>query len=101
MPLGNNLFAAKMKYLQRGGGCCKKKGKKVDKIDMVKNPPPPIFFSLKESILIRNYLRNENKAVYTAFVAPRRPKSKSVTDGRTDSTSRRRRRRRCRRRRVA
>ena len=43
MPLGNNLFAAKMKYLQRGGGG-KKKGKKVDKIDMIKNPPPSIFF---------------------------------------------------------
>ena len=44
MPLGNNLFAAKMKYLQRGGGCCKKKGKTIDKIDMMKNPPPPFFF---------------------------------------------------------
>ena len=47
MPLGNNLFAVKMKYLLRGGGCCKKKGKKVDKIDMMKNPQPPTFFSLK------------------------------------------------------
>jgi len=61
MPLGNNQFAAKLKYLQRGGGCCKKK-KKTDKIDMMKNPPPPIlFFSLKESILIRNYPRNPKK----------------------------------------
>ena len=44
MPLDENLFAAKLKYLQKGGGCCKKKGKKVDKIDMMKNPQPPIFF---------------------------------------------------------
>ena len=43
MPLDENLFAAKLKYLQRGGGCCKKK-EKVDKIDMMKNPPPLIFF---------------------------------------------------------
>ena len=47
MPMGDNLFAAKLKNMQRGSGCCKKKGKKVDKIDMMKNPPPPIFFSLK------------------------------------------------------
>ena len=26
----------------------------------------------------------KNKAVYTALVAPRRPKSESITDGRTD-----------------
>ena len=61
MPLGNNQFAAKLKYLQRGGGCCKKKGKKVDKIDMMKNPQPPIFFFIKESILIRNDPRNPKK----------------------------------------
>ena len=62
MPLGNNLFAAKLKYLQSGGGFCKKKGKEVDKIDMIKNPLPP-FFSLKEGILIKNYLRNPKKMV--------------------------------------
>ena len=41
----------------------KKKRKKVDKIDMIKNPSSPIFFSLKESILIRNYLGNPIKMV--------------------------------------
>ena len=48
MTLGNNLFAAKLKYqkYQKGGGCCKKGGK-VDKIDMIKNPPPPIFFFIE------------------------------------------------------
>ncbi len=30
---------------------------------MIKNPPPPIFFSLKASILIRNYPRNPKKMV--------------------------------------
>ena len=35
-----------MKYLQKGGGCCKKKGKKVDKIDDEKSPTSN-FFSLK------------------------------------------------------
>jgi hypothetical protein len=50
MPLGNNQFAAKLKYLQRGGGCCKKKGKKVDKIDMMKNPLPPIFFFVEKRV---------------------------------------------------
>ncbi len=63
IPLGNNLFGTKLKYLQRGSGCCKKKGKKVDKINMMKNPPTSIFFTLKESILIRNYPRNTKKMV--------------------------------------
>ena len=29
MPLDEQLFAAKLKYLQRGSGCCKKKRKKL------------------------------------------------------------------------
>ena len=33
---------------------------------------------------ILNKDKNKNKAVYTAYVAPRRPKSKSITYGRTD-----------------
>ena len=36
-----------------------------------------VRLALKENL-------QENKAVYTAFVAPRRPKSKSVTYGPTD-----------------
>ena len=28
MPLGKGLLAAKLNYLQRGGGCCKKSEKK-------------------------------------------------------------------------
>ena len=28
MPLGKDLLAAKLNYLQRGGGCCKKSEKK-------------------------------------------------------------------------
>ena len=63
MPMGDNLFAAKLKYLQRGSGCCKKKRKKVDKVDIIKNPSSPIFFSLKQGILIRNYLGNPIKMV--------------------------------------
>ena len=63
MPMGDNLFAAKLKNMQRGSGCYKKKGKKVEKFDMIKNPPSPIFFSLKEGILIRNYLGNPIKMV--------------------------------------
>ena len=40
MPLGKDLLAAKLNYLQRGGGCCKKKLKKVKKFDiMEKNCP--------------------------------------------------------------
>ena len=61
MPLGNNLFAAKLKYLQRGGGCCKKKGKKVDKIDMMKNPLPPIFFLLKRGYFDQNLPEESEK----------------------------------------
>ena len=63
MPMGDNLFAAKLKNMQRGSGCCKKKGEKVEKLDMIKNPPSPIFFSLKEGILIRNYPGNPIKMV--------------------------------------
>ena len=29
MPLGKDLLAAKLNYLQRGGGCCKKRRKKL------------------------------------------------------------------------
>ena len=67
MPMGDNLFAAKLKYLQRGSGCCKKKRKKVDKVDIIKNPSFPIFFSLKEGILIRNYLGNPIKMVLMLY----------------------------------
>ena len=44
------MFAVKMKYLLRGGGCCKKKGKKVDKIDMMKNPLPPNFYFVEKRV---------------------------------------------------
>ena len=47
MPMGDNLFAAKLKNMQRGSGCCKKKGEKVEKLDMIKNPPSPIFFFIE------------------------------------------------------
>ena len=63
MPLGNNLFAAKLKYLQRGGGCCKKRGKKLTKLIWWKIPRLQFFFHQKESILIRNYPRNPKKMV--------------------------------------
>ena len=63
MPMGDNLFAVKLKYLHRVSGCCKKKEEKVDKVDIIKNPSFPIFFLLKEGILIRNYLGNPIKMV--------------------------------------
>ena len=44
MPMGDNLFAAKLKYLQRGSGCYKKKRKKVDKVDIIKIHPFQFFF---------------------------------------------------------
>ena len=47
MPMGDNLFAAKLKNMQRSSGCYKKKGKKVEKFDMIKNPPSPIFFFIE------------------------------------------------------
>ena len=47
MPMGDNLFAAKLKYLQRGSSGCKKKRKKVDKVDIIKNPSSPIFFFIE------------------------------------------------------
>ncbi len=57
-------LAAKLNYLQRGGGCCKKKVKKVKKLDIVeKNRPQIFFFSMEEGISIRNYLRNSMKMV--------------------------------------
>ena len=61
MPLGNNLFAAKLKYLQRGGGCCKKRGKKLTKLIWWKIPYLQFFFRWKEGILIRIYPRNPKK----------------------------------------
>ena len=47
MPLGNNLFAAKLKYLQRGSGCCKKKKKKVDRFDIMQTPSLWFFFIIE------------------------------------------------------
>ena len=48
MPLGKDLLAAKLDYLQRGGGCCKKKWKKVKKFDiMEKNHPQICFFFIE------------------------------------------------------
>ena len=45
IPLGKDLLAGKLNYLQRGG-CCKKKWKKVKKFDiMEKNRPQIIFFN--------------------------------------------------------
>ena len=44
MPWGNNLFAAKLKYLQRGSGCCKKSEKKW-KVWYNGKKSPPIIFS--------------------------------------------------------
>ena len=44
MPLGKDLLAAKLNYLQRGGSCCKKKVKKVKKLDIVEKNRPQIFF---------------------------------------------------------
>ena len=32
IPLGKDLLAAKLNYLQRGGGCCKKSEKKSEKL---------------------------------------------------------------------
>ena len=44
MHLDGNLFVAKLKYLQRGDGCCKKKREKSLKIVYNENPLPLIFF---------------------------------------------------------
>ena len=64
MPIGKDLLAEKLNYLQRGGYCCKKKEKKVKNFDiMEKNGPSNIFFSMKEDISIRNYLRISIKMV--------------------------------------
>ena len=61
MPLGKDLLAAKLNYLQRGG-CCKKKWKKVKNFDiMEKNRSQIFFFLLEEGFSIRNYLRNSIK----------------------------------------
>ena len=44
MPLGKDLLAAKLNYLQRGGRCCKK-SKKSEKIRYNgKKSSPNIFF---------------------------------------------------------
>ena len=43
MPLGKDLLAAKLNYLQRGGRCCKK-AKKVKKNDITEKNRPQIFF---------------------------------------------------------
>ena len=47
MPLDENLFAAKLKYLQRGGGCYKKKKKKGDKFDIMQKPSLLLFLIIK------------------------------------------------------
>ena len=46
MPLGKDLLAAKLNYLQRGGGCCKKV-KKVKKFDIMEKDRPQILFFWK------------------------------------------------------
>ncbi len=38
IPLDEQLFAAKLKYLQGGSGCCKEKREKVDKFDIMQTP---------------------------------------------------------------
>ena len=47
MPMGDNLFAAKLNYLYRGNGCCKKKRKKVDKVDIIKKSILSNFFFIE------------------------------------------------------
>ena len=43
MPLGKDLLAAKLNYLQRGGRCCKK-SKKSENFDITEKNRPQIFF---------------------------------------------------------
>ena len=63
MPLGNNLFAAKLKYLQRGGGCCKKRGKKLTKLIWWKIPHLQFFFLIEKGYFDQKYPRNPKKIV--------------------------------------
>ncbi len=45
MPLGKDLLAAKLNYLQRGGCCCKKSEKKRKILIKWKKIAPKYFFS--------------------------------------------------------
>ena len=47
IPLGKDLLAAKLYYLQRGGCCCKEKWKKWKGLIWWKKSPPNIFFLWK------------------------------------------------------
>ncbi len=44
VPLGYDLLAAKLKYLQRGGGCCKKSEKNGKKVGIMGKKSPQNFF---------------------------------------------------------
>ena len=44
MPVDKDLFAAKLNYLQRGGGCCKKSEKSEKKLIQWKKIAPKYFF---------------------------------------------------------
>ena len=68
MPLDEKMFVAKLKYLQRGSGCCKKRRKKLTNLISCKPPPSDFLLSLKEGILIRNYLRNPIKMVLMLYI---------------------------------
>ena len=61
MPLGNNLFAAKLKYLQRGGGCCKKRWKKLTKLIWWKIPYLQFFFFVEKRVFGSEFTRGIRK----------------------------------------
>ena len=67
MPLGKDLLAAKLNHLQRGGGCCEKSEKSEKCCYNGKKSAPNTFFSMKEGISIKNYLRNLIKMIWMLY----------------------------------
>ncbi len=45
------FVCGKIRIFAKGWWLLQKKGKEVDKIDMIKNHPPPFFFLLKKGII--------------------------------------------------
>ena len=61
MPLGKDLLAAKLNYLQRGGGCCKKSEKQVKIFDITEKNHPQIFFFNERGYIDQKLPEESNK----------------------------------------